>query len=181
MADSMDELLDIIDESGNVLRQATKKEAHEHGWLHATVIGCLRYGQDWALVRQTPDRQDGGQLVNPVGGHVRAGETWADALFRESEEEIGTRNLSYKFLGKAIFRRQVLDRDENHLFAVYEITTPDPIILGSEAESIQTFTEQELQILGRTTPDAFGAAYFFVVEHFFPELVPSEYQYRWRI
>lgn len=29
----MDEQVDIIDENGNVLRQALKTDAHKHGWL----------------------------------------------------------------------------------------------------------------------------------------------------
>src|SRR5947209_6928473 len=136
------EMIDILGDDHNIVRQALKTEAHQNGWLHATVVGCLRYGLDWALVRQSADRQDAGQFVHPVGGHVKAGETELDALYRESEEEIGTRNITYKLVGKARFQRHVLGRDENHLFVVYEITTPDQIVLGSEADVIQTFTEQ---------------------------------------
>jgi 8-oxo-dGTP pyrophosphatase MutT (NUDIX family) len=89
------EIVDIIDESGKVLHQATKEEAHEHGWLHKTVISCLRYGDDWGLVTQAGHKQDAGQLVHPVGGHVKAGESEEDALLRESEEEIGTENIDF--------------------------------------------------------------------------------------
>lgn len=71
----MNEQVDVIDESGKVLKQALKTEAHTHGWLHKTVIGYLKYGNEWALVRQASDRQDAGQLVAPVGGHVQAGES----------------------------------------------------------------------------------------------------------
>jgi 8-oxo-dGTP pyrophosphatase MutT (NUDIX family) len=85
-----EELVDVVDESGNVLRQELKTEAHKHGWLHKTAIGYLKYGEDWALVRQAADRQDAGQLVAPVGGHIKAGESDVDGLLRECEEEIGT-------------------------------------------------------------------------------------------
>ena len=37
-----EEIVDIIDEFGKVLRQAPKTEAHKHGWLHKTVIGYLK-------------------------------------------------------------------------------------------------------------------------------------------
>src|SRR5689334_6410728 len=70
-----EEIVDIVNEDGTVLRQAAKTEAHKHGWLHKTVIGYLKYGDDWALVCQAADRQDAGQLVAPVGGHVQAGES----------------------------------------------------------------------------------------------------------
>ena len=63
---SNDEIVDVVDETGEVLRQAGKHEAHKQGWLHKTVIGYLKYGDDWALVCQASDRQDAGQWVAPV-------------------------------------------------------------------------------------------------------------------
>lgn len=164
-----------------MLRQAAKSEAHKHGWLHKTVIGYVRIGQDWALVRQTADRQDAGQLVAPVGGHVQAGETELEALMREAEEEIGTCNITHKLIGSARFHRQVIGRDENHLFIIYEIATDDEITLGDEAEAIETFTSQELKEALQVTPQNFGDAYYFVLEQFYPDYLPQSYNYRWKL
>jgi len=175
-----DEVVDIVDEQGKVLGQALKSQTHKDGRLHLTTIGCLRYGSDIALVRQSADRQDAGQLVNPVGGHAKAGETEMEALLRESEEEIGTRNITHKLLGHARFQRQVLGRDENHLFAVYEIRTNDKIRLGSESDSLERFSGAELKQALRDNPDDFGAAFYFVFEHFYPEYLPAGYNYRWK-
>lgn len=175
------EIVDIIDESGKVLRQELKTEAHKHGWLHKTVIGYLKYGGDWALVRQAADRQDAGQLVAPVGGHVTAGESDLDALLRESEEEIGTPNITYKHIGNAQFHRQVIGRDENHLFIVYEISTDDPINLGTEAVAIEQFASDELKQAVAEHPENFGAAYYFVLEYFYPEYLPQNYIYQYKV
>jgi len=174
-----DELIDIVDESGRVLRQAMKTEAHRHGWLHKTVIGYVRHGNSWRLVRQTADRQDAGQLVAPVGGHVQAGESDIAALLRESEEEIGVRKLSYTEIGRARFHRQVIGRDENHLFIIYEITPEVPIVLGSEAESIEDFTDAELRQAIMTRPDDFGDAYYFVLERFYRDYLAPTWVSRW--
>jgi isopentenyl-diphosphate delta-isomerase len=174
-----DELVDIVDGQGKVLGQALKSQAHKDGRLHLTTIGCLRYGRDIALVRQSSDRQDAGQLVSPVGGHAKAGETETQALLRETEEEIGTRNVTYKLLGHARFHRQVLGRNENHLFAVYEIRTDDAIMLGNEAESLERFSEAELKRALVDNPDEFGDALYFVLEYFYPEYLPEDYSYRW--
>ena len=174
-----DELLDILDENHNVLRQALKTEAHKQGWLHKTVIGYLKYGDDWSLVKQAADRQDAGQLVAPVGGHVKAGESEVDALLRETEEEIGARNVRFKHVGTKVFHRQVIGRDENHLFVIYEIETDDPIVLGPEAVSIERFTTAELKKALRQHPEYFGDALYFVMEAFYPEHLPKNYTRRW--
>lgn len=173
-----DELVDIIDESGGIVEQALKTIAHEQGLLHKTVIGCLRKDDMWHLVRQAADRQDAGQLVNPVGGHVQAGETDIDALLRECSEEIGTRNITYNEIGRARFHRQVIGRDENHMFIVYEIMTNDPITLNHEAESIHMFDEESLKLQLTSQPEVFGNAYYFVLEKFYPHMLPETWEKR---
>ena len=174
------EIVYVVDAQGTVLTQALKTDAHEQGSLHKTVIGCLRYGEDFALVQQAADRQDAGQWVNPVGGHVQAGESNEEALLRECEEEIGTRNIRFAYLGSAQYRRQIIGRDENHLFYVYEIRTTDKIVLGSEAVALQRFTVQELKNLSEQGSDMLGDAYYFVAEKFYKNLLPQNYTYRFR-
>lgn len=175
-----DEIVDIIGENGQITNQALKTEAHKYGWLHKTVIGYLKYGNDWALVCQAADRQDAGQLVAPVGGHVKAGEENIAALIREADEEIGTGNIIYRHVGDAVFHRQVIGRDENHLFIIYEIETSDAINLGEEAISIERFTKEELMSELSNHPERFGAAYYFVLEHFYPEYLPKDYKRQWK-
>jgi 8-oxo-dGTP pyrophosphatase MutT (NUDIX family) len=174
-----EELVDIIDDSGNVLRQELKVDAHKHGWLHKTAIGYLKYGDDWALVRQASHKQDAGQLVAPVGGHVKAGESDEEALLRESEEEIGTRDITYELVGKKVFHRQVIGRDENHLFLIYEIATDDPIKLNEESVAIERFTRDDLKKALTEHPEDFGDSYYFVLEAFYPEYLPAGYVRRW--
>jgi 8-oxo-dGTP pyrophosphatase MutT (NUDIX family) len=174
-----DELIDIIDNRGNFVKIAKKSEAHKHGWLHKTVIGGLKYGDDWALVRQAPDRQDAGQLVSPVGGHVKAGETVIEGLLRESDEEIGTREFKYKHVGTAVFRRNIIGRDENHMFILYEITTPDKIILGNEAIAIERFTPKELKDELAKKPERFGDAFYFILEKFYHDYLPKTWVNKW--
>ena len=174
-----EEIVDIVDESGTVLRQAAKTAAHKHGWLHKTAIGYLRYGDDWAFACQAANRQDAGQLVAPVGGHVKAGESELDALLREAEEEIGTRNITYKYIGTKRFHRQVIGRDENHLFVVYEIATDDLIQINEESVAIERFTENELKETLAKSPERFGDPFYFVLESFYPEYLPADYAPRW--
>lgn len=178
----MDELVDIVDEDGRILRQATKVQAHRDGLLHKTTIGYIRQGNNWVLVRQTSDRQDAGQLVAPVGGHVQAGESELDALRREAVEEIGAKVATHSLVGRArFFHRHVIGRDENHLFVVYEITVDGDLVLGAEADSVAAFTSEELKQALRETPQDFGDGLYFVFEHFYSSYLPEEYAYRWNI
>jgi len=169
----MEEMVDIIAPDGRVERKALKTEAHRHGWLHKTVIGYLKYGNDWALVRQAADRQDAGQLVAPVGGHVQAGESDVDALWREAAEEIGVGQITHRYIGQFRFHRQVIGRDENHQFIVYEIATNDDIVLGTEAVAIERFTPAQLRRALAAQPSEFGDAMWVVLENFYPDYLPA--------
>src|SRR3989338_3426045 len=104
---SQDEPVDIVDENENFLEIVTKGLAHEKGLLHKTVISQIINSKgEWLLVKQSSARQDAGQYVSPVGGHVTSGETNDEALKRESMEEVGfTDDFKYELVGKKIFDR----------------------------------------------------------------------------
>jgi 8-oxo-dGTP pyrophosphatase MutT (NUDIX family) len=167
-----EEIVDIVDIDCNVLRCMPKSEAHQKGLLHRTVIGEVRRPNgDWVLVKQSGDRQDAGQYVSPVGGHARAGESDEDALAREILEEIGLTGLASEFVGRFVFERKVLGRHENHYFIVFKITTDEDLILGDEAVSYETFTEEALRDLLASKPEMFGGAFFALLKEFYPHML----------
>jgi isopentenyl-diphosphate delta-isomerase len=168
-----DELLDIIDEEGKVIEVATKSEAHRRGLLHKTVIAEVIDSKGrWLMVKQSAGRQDAGQYVSPVGGHVSSGETETEALKREAREELGlVDDFKYKFIGRKAFNREVLQRRENHQFVVYEIYSDAEPVLNYESESYKYFTKEELKKELNDHPKFFGAAFHFVVNNFFSDLL----------
>ncbi|KKU44213.1 MAG: NUDIX hydrolase [Parcubacteria group bacterium GW2011_GWA2_46_7] len=108
---SADEPVDIVDEKDEVVGTTFKHQAHREGLLHRTVIAEV-IGTDgkWTLIKQASDRQDAGQFVSPIGGHVAAGELEKDALKREANEEYGLDgDISFKLIGKKIFSREVIE------------------------------------------------------------------------
>jgi isopentenyl-diphosphate delta-isomerase len=169
---SDEEFVDIVDSGCAVLSCVAKTEAHQKGLLHRTVIGEVRDSRgNWILVKQAADRQDAGQYVSPVGGHVRTGESDDEALKREALEEIGLTGFEYEHVGKVIYERKVIDRHENHYFIVYKILSDADFKLGTEAVSHKTFTQDELQKALKESPEQFGAAFFVILENFYPHLL----------
>ncbi len=170
---SHDELIDVVDESGRVLQVLPKFEAHRQGLLHKTVIGEVIDSQGrWLLVRQAKDRQDAEQYVSPVGGHVLAGESDEDALTREANEELGlSGTFKYEYMGREIFNRFVVGRQENHFFIMFKIYSDTVPVLNHESESYKYFYADELRVALKEHPEQFGGAFHFVMQKFFSYLV----------
>lgn len=162
------ELVDVVDKNNRVLYQVSKQEAHNKGLLHRTVIAEVidKHG-NWILVKQSSDRQDTGQYVSPVGGHISAGEKETDALKREAFEELGIKDFTYRYIGKAIFDRHILNRRENHYFILYEIYSDHKIRLNYESDAFKKFSVNELKQNLNKNPEIFGAAFHFVIKAFY--------------
>lgn len=162
----------VVDREAKELYEVSKKEAHEKGLLHKCVIAeVINSKGKMMLIKPYSHKQDAGQYVSPVGGHVSAGESDEEALKREVREEIGVTRFTFKLIGKASFDRHVLDRHENHYFVLYEIFTDEKPKLGDETESYKYFTRKELKKELQQNRKDFGDAYLFVVEHFYSELL----------
>ena len=168
----MDEMVDVIDNAGNILYPILKIEAHQKGLLHKTVIAAVKNSKgEIMLVRQAASRQEPGQYTNPMGGHVSSGESEENALRREVMEELGIEEFTHELIGKAIFNRRVLNRQENHYFIVYEIVVDVDPVLGDEADSFRIFTKDELVNEIKNNPSDFGESFFFVAKSFYPGLL----------
>lgn len=166
------EFVDVIDEKGNVISSVSKKEAHENGLLHKCVVAEVIDSKGrMLLVRQAQDRQDAGQYVSPVGGHVAAGEQNDDALKRETEEELGFKDFDSKFVGKTILNREIIGRKENHMFVLYEIYSEEDPQLNHESVEYKWFTKKALSKEIKENPNNFGAAFFVILKKFYSELL----------
>ncbi|KKP68591.1 MAG: Isopentenyl-diphosphate Delta-isomerase [Candidatus Roizmanbacteria bacterium GW2011_GWA2_35_19] len=165
------EMVDVVDENLKVLNSVEKQKAHDQGLLHATVIAeIINSKGEWLLVKQAGHKQDPGQFVSPVGGHVGSGEKYEVALKREAMEEVGLKNFIFKSVGKKIYKRQWPKGIENHYFIVYEINSDEEPTLNDESVEFKRFKVSEIKNLLKSNPDYFGLAFHFVVKSFYSSL-----------
>lgn len=117
-----EEILDIVDEQDQVITSLPRSKVYAQKLFSQmrSVWLLLRNekGQFWIPRRSYDRKVCPGHLEGSVVGHVQAGETYEQALIRETREEVGfdITHKPYKYLGK-------LTPSEHHAFcfaAVYE-------------------------------------------------------------
>ncbi|OQY60108.1 MAG: NUDIX hydrolase [Desulfobacteraceae bacterium 4572_88] len=99
-----DELLDIVDKNDNVVSRKMRSEIYLEGLRCFRVINAFvrnSQGQLWIPRRSASKDIFPLGLDVSVGGHVGSGETYEQALTRESEEELSlnTDEADCRFLG----------------------------------------------------------------------------------
>ncbi len=88
-----DECFDVVDENDVVLRQATRREVHANGWRHRAihVFAFNKAGDLFLQKRSHLKDAHPGVWDSSAAGHLDAGESYASAVVRELEEELGIR------------------------------------------------------------------------------------------
>ena len=143
----MDELLDILDETGRPTGEvAPKSEAHRlglwHRCFHCWISGTDPEG-DYLIVQRRAAGKDTwpGYLDVTAAGHLAAGEETLDGL-REVEEELGLRVEPEKLvpLGTRRVEQEIpggLDREFHDVFLLLDPTPPANLRLqAEEVESV---------------------------------------------
>jgi isopentenyl-diphosphate delta-isomerase len=173
MDTTVEEQVDIINSENEVVGTTGKSIVHRDGLLHRIVIGELVNAKgEFCFVRQASDRQDSGQFVSPIGGHVSAGEAVETALIRECQEEAGYTPKSFEFIGSTIYNREVIGRKENHLFLVYQIEAERDPLLNHESVEFRWFSINQIKQTLKSDAKLFGAAW----HHLFKNLYPGIYK-----
>lgn len=108
-----EELVDIVDDNDNVIRQVTWKEMHEKSLLHrsSNVFVFNSKGELFVHKRAGSLKLYPGMYDVKMGGIVRAGESYEEAAKRELEEEAGIKNAELDYLFSIKFRS---DKNNNN-------------------------------------------------------------------
>lgn len=100
------EMLDIVDCNDLVIQTLPRSEVYQKNLCHQMRSVWLLIkndqGQLWIPRRSLNLKSLPGHLDGSVSGHVQAGESYQQALFRETQEEVGIdlAKMAYDFLGK---------------------------------------------------------------------------------
>lgn len=112
------EIFPIVDEKGNVIGKATRKECHSgsrllHPVVHLHVLNAN--GDIYLQKRSIHKFIQPGKWDTAVGGHMDYGETVEQALERETREELGFTDYEPKHLFSYVYDSEV-EREMVHTF-----------------------------------------------------------------
>jgi isopentenyl-diphosphate Delta-isomerase len=162
----MSEILDVINESDEVIGQAERDEVHRVGLLCRLIYVCF-YTEDGEIIlqrRSATKKNDPGKLTTTVSGHVASGQSYIEAAVRETLEETGLRVKADDLQSLGIVRADYRQGDyrsnaRRGLFAykfagdITDLTVEDGDGAGFISLPIDEF-EQQLQ----QDPEAFATA-----------------------
>lgn len=154
----MDELLDIVTKQGKPTgTTALKSEAHSKGLYHNTIHLWLFTSKGHILLQQRSHKKAIYPLLwdVSVAGHIDAGETFIEAVLRETKEEIGlqleSKNLEHigTFLHKTSYNNGNIQDNEFHQIFIAKLNidlnhlTPQ----ADEVEALKLVTFKEFDAL----------------------------------
>lgn len=125
------EFFPLVDEDGNIIGKASRKECHSDSFLlhpvvHLHVFNSLGelYLQQRALNKDTQP----GKWDTSVGGHVDFGESVEIALKREASEELGIQDFKFELIKMYKFQSDIESELVYSFKTVYDDTLyPCPI------------------------------------------------------
>jgi isopentenyl-diphosphate delta-isomerase type 1 len=123
------EVFDIVDEDDEIIGKASRKECHEKGLIHRSVMFFVFDEQGRVLVTKRTQNKDffPGYWSVALGGHVHSGETYEEAVIREAREEVGL-EVEPTFLTS--FKKRIPEEKEN--VRVYSFISNEKIKLDEE-------------------------------------------------
>lgn len=136
-----DEMLEVVDPDGRVLRLARRSEIHGNPSLIHRVVHVLVFDTNGRLLLQKRSQTKDvapGKWDTSVGGHVSPGEDIEAAAFREMKEELGISACNLTFLYSYIFS----DARETELVNTFSCVHDGPF--HHDSDEIETIEFREL-------------------------------------
>lgn len=147
------ELLPVVNEDGEVIGKAERKEVHQQGLLHP-VVHCWMYAENddqvWLYFQKRSEKKADFPGYYDLGstGHMDYGETKEEAVIRETKEEMGIVIEPHRlhYLGKVnegLEEEGCSDREIGYVF-LYDLDIPF-FAPGDEVSEIIAVSKEELE------------------------------------
>lgn len=144
----MEELIDVLDENGNVTGEIlTREQIHKKGLCHRIVVIAIIDAQGNILMQQRSKSKakNPGKWDVAAAGHVSSGQTSTEAAIRETLEEVGIKvnekELEYILTYK---NKENVEKDyiDNQIYDCYivkkeQIDLKDIKVQESEVEQVK--------------------------------------------
>jgi len=147
MKSTPDEIFPIVNEQGETVGRATRRECHSGTLLlHPVVHLHVFNAQGELYLQRRADDKDiqPGKWDTSVGGHINCDETPEQALRREAREELGIDDFDAIMLGQYIFKSEI---EREYVFSYVtnycRSITPAP----DEISEGRYFTPEEIDAL----------------------------------
>jgi len=141
---TMSEKLDIVNEEDEIVDVKTRKEAHNSGLRHRSVMFFVLNNDGKLLMTQRSEdkRFYPGHWSVVLGGHVTSGLSYEEALEKEMEEEIGLVE-DYEEIGS--FAKDIEEEKENVKLYGVEVDPEDIELSPIEFERARFISLEELE------------------------------------
>lgn len=142
--DNEEEMLPLVDEQGNILGAATRRECHDGSKLLHPVVHLHVFNSRGELyLQKRPGWKDiqPGKWDTSVGGHIDLGENVERALHREVGEELGITDFQVSEMGHYVFES---DREKELIYA-FKTVYDGAIKPSAELDGGRFWTSSEIR------------------------------------
>ncbi len=160
----MSEILDIVNDSDEVIGQAERDRVHREGLVCRLVYVCFYTSNREIILQKRSDtkKNDPGKLTTTVSGHVASGQSYLEAAVRETVEESGIEVSADDLKELGVVRADYVQGDYlsnamRGLFA-YEFngTAADLKVEDGDGAGFETFDVDKLEEELLSNPDRFA-------------------------
>lgn len=169
MTYNADELVDLVDGNDSVVCVQWRSKIHEHPDLYARVVLAFLVNEQGQLcfLRRAPHKEYLPNHWALIGGGVQSGESYEQAIIRETAEEANIVVLpsAMRFLGHVT----PVDYPGKRFKAVYEIRVDDLSIPYNQEDfcQLQWMTPSQLRALAESNTDLLAHDLLFLTGRFY--------------
>ena len=156
------EIFDIVDDSDEVMGSASRNEVHKRGLKHRSVHLLIFNKQGSVLLQKRSMEKDTfpGTWESSVSGHVDSGETYDEAVIRESWEELG---VEFEGVPEKIFKVDACKETDNEFSWVYRHFSEGPFSPNvDEISEIKWFSTETLDDYNLRDSTVFSPAFSLI-------------------